>query len=88
MRTLVLLLCLLVAADVYAEQRRSSAVRRAFLKQSGYPKGRPGYVVDHIIPLCAGGRDTVANLQWQTAQESKRKDRLERKVCAIWSMRR
>jgi len=28
--------------------KRSAATKRAFERQSGYPKGRPGYVVDHI----------------------------------------
>jgi hypothetical protein len=42
----------------------------------------PGYVVDHIKPLCAGGRDHPSNMQWQTRAEAKVKDREERKMCA------
>ena len=38
-----------------------------------------GYVVDHIIPLECGGSDTPSNMQWQTVQEAKIKDRTERK---------
>ena len=34
----------------------------------------PGYVVDHIKPLCAGGKDRPSNMQWQRAAESKVKD--------------
>ena len=30
---------------------RSSSARAEFMTQSGYPRGRPGYVIDHIIPL-------------------------------------
>lgn len=37
----------------------------------------PGYVRDHIVPLCKGGPDTVANLQWQSRQAAKAKDRWE-----------
>ena len=41
----------------------------------------PGYVVDHIEPLCAGGADSPANMQWQTVAEAKLKDRRERAQC-------
>lgn len=61
---------------------RSSAVRTAFLKASGYPQGRPGYVADHHWPLCAGGADSVANLQWQTVAAAKAKDVEEKRLCA------
>jgi hypothetical protein len=27
------------------------------MRQTGYPKGRKGYVVDHIVPLECGGTD-------------------------------
>lgn len=37
----------------------------------------PGYVVDHVIPLCKNGPDTVANMQWQTIAEGKAKDKWE-----------
>ena len=42
----------------------------------------PGYVVDHIEPLCAGGRDHPSNMQWQTREEAKKKDKKEREMCA------
>src|SRR5262249_42875262 len=35
--------------------QRSASARADFMKQTGYPKGRKGYVVDHIIPLGCGG---------------------------------
>lgn len=35
------------------------------------------YVADHIVPLKRGGDDTPANLQWQTKEEAKAKDRIE-----------
>ncbi len=40
-----------------------------------------GYIIDHIVPLCAGGADAAANMQWQTVQDAKVKDREERKMC-------
>jgi hypothetical protein len=52
------------------------------LRRTGYPHGRPGYVVDHIVPLCAGGADAASNMQWQTVEEAKVKDRQERAMCS------
>jgi len=28
-------------------------------------------VVDHIVPLCAGGADAPSNMQWQTVEAAK-----------------
>lgn len=61
---------------------RSAAARRRFLRQTGYPNGRPGYIVDHIIPLACGGPDEPSNMQWQTVAEAKAKDRIERRACS------
>jgi len=58
--------------------KRSAVARKAFRKDSGYPKGRKGYVVDHVVPLECGGIDAPSNMQWQTVQEAKIKDRTER----------
>ena len=60
---------------------RSEAVKRAFEAQSGYPHGRPGYVVDHIKPLACGGADAPSNMQWQTIAAAKAKDKTERASC-------
>jgi hypothetical protein len=66
---------------------RDLKARAAFLRAhpcptTGKPAGAcPGYVVDHIRPLCAGGPDTPANMQWQTVAEAKRKDREEAAEC-------
>lgn len=57
--------------------KRSSATRKEFMKTTGYPSGRPGYVIDHVYPLKRGGCDDVKNMQWQTIEESKEKDRWE-----------
>ena len=47
------------------------------MKQTGYPNGRKGYVVDHIIPLKKGGCDCPSNMQWQTIEQAKAKDKVE-----------
>lgn len=62
---------------------RQSAQVRAFMKQTGYPNGRPGWIVDHIVPLCAGGANTPTNMQWQTKAASLKKDAFERQLCAL-----
>lgn len=66
-----------IPRDENGKIKRNAAVVRQFKQQTGYPKGRPGYVIDHIIPLKRGGCDTVENMQWQTVEEAKEKDRWE-----------
>jgi hypothetical protein len=61
--------------------KRSAAAKHQFEAQTGYPHGRPGYVVDHIVPLACGGADAPSNMQWQTIAEAKAKDSVERKGC-------
>jgi len=56
---------------------RSSSAKHAFMRQTGYPMGRPGYVVDHVIPLKRGGADAPSNMQWQTKAAAKAKDKWE-----------
>src|SRR5947209_3638523 len=66
-----------------ARADRSPEVTREFQQQNPCPStgktsGRcPGYVKDHVIPLACGGADKVANLQWQTTQQARAKDRVE-----------
>lgn len=45
---------------------------------TGQPTGAcPGYVIDHVEPLKRGGLDAPSNMQWQTKEEAKAKDRWE-----------
>jgi len=67
---------------------RSEAAKRKFLRQTGYPHGRRGYVVDHIVPLACGGADAPSNMQWQTIEEGHRKDAVERRGCRGFHMSR
>lgn len=84
---LALALCL-ITTTVDAKIPRSEAAKRAFRAEHACPStGKilgpcPGYVIDHIIPLCAGGPDRPSNMQWQRLAESKEKDKLERRQCA------
>lgn len=36
-----------------------------------------GYVIDHIVPLKRCGADAPGNMQWQTREEARAKDRWE-----------
>lgn len=45
---------------------------------TGSIKGRcPDYVVDHVLPLKRGGCDEPHNMQWQTKEEAREKDKWE-----------
>ncbi len=63
--------------------RRSRLARAAFqcenaCPSTGAPQGPcPGYIVDHITPLKEGGADLPSNMQWQTVEDAKAKDRVE-----------
>lgn len=63
--------------DAHGHIKRSAAARRKFMKMTGYPHGRPGYVIDHIIPLKDGGCDCPSNMQWQSKEAAKAKDKWE-----------
>jgi len=66
-----------VKRNSHGKIARSSTARERFMRMTGYPHGRPGYVIDHIIPLSKGGADDPSNMQWQTREEAKEKDRTE-----------
>ena len=64
--------------DSHGHIARSSKAKEEFMKQTGYPHGRPGYVIDHVKPLSEGGADSPSNMQWQTKAAAKEKDKRER----------
>lgn len=79
--TILLFLLSLLSVDT-PRIHRSRPLLESFKQITGYPTGRPGYVIDHVIPLCAGGVDALTNLQWQEKHASYRKDVYERALCA------
>ena len=72
-----------VARDVHGKIKRDMPSRYAFRKSHPCPStGRtsgscPGHVIDHVTPLKRGGADSPGNMQWQTREAAKEKDRWE-----------
>lgn len=77
-----------VARDSRGRIRRSASAKRDFMRSTGFSRGRPGYVVDHVRPLACGGADTPSNMRWQTRAAARAKDRTERIGCGSRSRRR
>jgi hypothetical protein len=66
-----------VPRDAHGAIKRDPKATTAFKRQTGYPKGRPGYVIDHKVPLKRGGADRPSNMQWQSKAAAKAKDKRE-----------
>lgn len=87
-----LMLLLAFSCDAFAgpQIQRSSAEVLAFKRQTPCPSTGlrsgtcPGHVIDHMWPLACGGEDHPRNMQWQTLQDAKDKDKWERKVCGTF----
>lgn len=81
--------CIALSAPADARIIRSAKAKTEFKRlypcpSTGLSKGScPGYIIDHVEPLCAGGLDGTINMQWQTVDDAKVKDRLERKICGV-----
>jgi hypothetical protein len=71
------------ARDSRGRLKRSTAAKDAFKRghpcpSTGQTHGRcPGYVIDHVQALKHGGRDDPSNMQWQTIEAAKAKDKWE-----------
>lgn len=69
--------------DAWDRILRSQKARIEFKKRhpcpaTGQSAGScPGWVIDHILPLKRGGHDLPCNMQWQTVNAAKAKDRTE-----------
>ena len=83
----ILALVLIGAAVTSAAAPRRRAAMAEFQRQNPCPvtnsaRGRcPGFVIDYVVPLCAGGTDVPANMQWQAVLEARAKDRAELAQC-------
>jgi hypothetical protein len=88
-RVALALALIAAVAAVGAEARtpRSREVPMQFQREHPCPStgraygGCPGYIRDHIVPLCANGADATWNMQWQTKQAAAAKDEWERSIC-------
>lgn len=83
------IVALLFPLNGFGKQPRNSSARAQFMHERPCPAnghtrgGCPGYVVDHVVPLACGGADEPANMQWQTTEDAKAKDKWERH-CELW----
>ena len=72
-----------VARDSHGKIARTRSARAGFehshpCPSTGKTSGAcPGYVVDHVTPLKRGGADAPSNMQWQTVEAAKAKDKVE-----------
>lgn len=72
-----------VARDKHGKIARSHTATDAFKREhpcpaNGNSRGAcPGYVIDHVKALKRGGADDPSNMQWQTKEEAKAKDKWE-----------
>jgi len=72
-----------LARDKHNRIARSAKAKADFKRQQPCPStGRstgacPGYVIDHINPLKRGGADRPSNMQWQTKEAAREKDKTE-----------
>jgi hypothetical protein len=75
--------CQVCTRDIRGRIARSSSARRAFRAYNPCPATGlttgpcTGYVIDHIQALKHRGADSPDNMQWQTREEAKAKDKLE-----------
>ncbi len=79
---------LLLAAIAQAQPiQRSRSEVQSFRSQEPCPAtGRtsgacPGWAVDHVIPLCAGGLDRRENMQWISDEDHAFKTRIDVREC-------
>lgn len=75
--------CKTCERDSQGHIKRSQEAKQEFKRQhpcpvNGSTKGHcEGYIIDHIVPLKRGGADSPSNMQWQTIEESRAKDKVE-----------
>ena len=76
------------ARPIEVEPQADTRQREAFVKKYACPvtgkhtEACSGWVVGYVKPLCAGGVDRIANMQWQTVATAKKKELEAKKLCA------
>ena len=74
-------------SSAHAQISRDRSQVQAFRAENACPStgqhrgACPGYHVDHIIPLCAGGDDRPHNMQWITKEDHRFKTLVDVKEC-------
>lgn len=90
MKPVRLVLCLVLsfaAMSVAAQTNRDRAQVRAFRAENPCPAtGRtrgacPGWEIDHVQSLCAGGHDRPSNMQWITKEDHRFKTLVDVREC-------
>lgn len=83
-----LMACAVAWGDAEASKaKRDLRERYAFQRENPCPVNGakygpcPGYVIDHVEPLCAAGPDKRANMQWLTVAAHREKSRVDRARC-------
>jgi hypothetical protein len=66
-----------VATDSDGRILPSASAREEFLKSRGLQSVPEGHVIEHKIPLYAGGRDEPSNMQLATRDEHRAKTRVD-----------
>ena len=72
-----------VPRDSHGKIKRSEHAKNEFkhghpCPSTGKTSGEcPGYVIDHIRALKHGGADSPENMQWQTVEAAREKDKVE-----------
>lgn len=83
----VLLLALVFRPAEASARERDRAERAQFQRANPCPANGarrgacPGYEIDHVVPLCAGGRDHRTNMQWLTVREHRQKTTTDVRAC-------
>jgi hypothetical protein len=83
----VFALALALSLSAIGQIQRSASEVRAFRSHNpcpatGMKRGAcPGWAVDHIRPLCAGGEDHRGNMQWITEPDHRFKTLVDVKEC-------
>ena len=86
MRKVAALLFAFLAVSSFAAERsrvqRAAFVRAVPCPETGVTRAAcPGWEVDHVVPLCAGGADRADNMQWLSVAGHKVKTRQDVKSC-------